>query len=121
MLHYDPAHRIRVAEIARHPWITQPVMNMTRLTEQIERNIEKNKKKSDSPNQKLRSMVNKGLLTKIKKYSNPAPKKKSSKQTNSLARSTQHLPLSSRHLFNDDDIDQSDMAMETSGREKFIR
>ena len=81
MLHYDPAHRIRVAEIARHPWITQPVMNMTRLTEQIER---KNKKKSETPNQKLRSMANKGLLTKIKKYSNPTPKKK----TNSLVRST---------------------------------
>jgi len=84
MLHYDPAHRIRVADIARHPWITQPVMNMTRLTEQIERNIEKNKKKSDSPNQKLRSMANKGLLTKINKYSNPTPKKKK----NSLVRST---------------------------------
>jgi len=65
-------------------------------------------------------MANKGLFTKIKKYSNPTPKKKSSKQTNSLARSTQHLSLSSRHLFTDDDIDQSDMAMETSVREKFI-
>ena len=54
------------------------------IAEQIERNIEKNKKKSDSPNQKLRSMANKGLLTKIKKYSNPTPKKK----TNSLVRST---------------------------------
>jgi serine/threonine protein kinase len=88
MLHYDPAHRIRVADIARHPWITQPVMNNARITEQIERNIEKNKKKSETPNQKLRSMANKGLLTKIKKYSNPTPKKKSSKQTNSLVRST---------------------------------
>lgn len=65
-------------------------------------------------------MANKGLLTKIKKYSNPTPKKKSSKQTNSLVRSTQHLPLSSRHLFTEDDVDQSDMAMETSVREKFI-
>lgn len=121
MLHYDPAHRIRVADIARHPWITQPVMNNARITEQIERNIEKNKKKSETPNQKLRSMANKGLLTKIKKYSNPTPKKKSSKQTNSLIRSTQHLPLSSKHLFSEDDIYQSDIAMETSAREKFIR
>ena len=79
------------------------------MTEQIER---KNKKKSETPKQKLRSMANKGLLTKIKKYSNPTPKKKSSKQTNCLARSTQHLP---RHLFTED---QPDMAMV---REKFIR
>jgi hypothetical protein len=54
-------------------------MNTTKITEQIERNIEKNKKKSEIPNQKLRSMANKGLLTKIKKYSSPTPKKKSSK------------------------------------------